>query len=216
MTRHYFYSLLLLSLALYSCAVVPKLDGSYTSTVEDNVLYFESEAYHFNDKRFKYTFSTDVVGDKKEGQGNFKQARFKTLFSFDKIPSRATTEAIITTSPPNPYTFELNINVKAGEMALPGAYIQVLKGTAGISTDTEGSAKLVLANDYIFPLGLKVSYLGYEPYVLHIEKPQNMMITVVLQPYVGHLITSVTQEKDIRKKGSYIYINGKKFKKLAP
>lgn len=43
-----------------------------------------------------------------------------------------------------------------------------------------------------------------------------MKIDVILQPSIDHLITSVTQEKDIRKKGSYIYINGKKFKKRTP
>lgn len=218
MTHRFFYSLLLFIFC--SCGVVPQLEGTYTSAVKENTLYFESEEYHFDGDRFTYLFSTDVAGDNKQGQGSFKQHRYNTKFTFDNEPSRVATKAAIIKSSPKPFTFEIDIRVKAGKKALLGANIHLFKevdtGSTYTSTDAQGRGKLVLAKDQNFPLDLRVTYLGFEPYVLRIKKPENMRIDVVLQPSIDHLITSVTQEKDIRRKGSYIYINGKKFKKRTP
>lgn len=153
MTYRFFYSLLLLIFC--SCGVVPQLEGTYTSAVKENTLYFESEEYRFNGDRFTYLFSTDVAGNNKQGKGSFKQHRYSSKFTFDNKPSRVATKAAINKSSPEPFTFEIDIRVKADEKALPGANIHLFKevdsGSTYTSTDAEGCGKLVLAKDQNFP-----------------------------------------------------------------
>lgn len=147
MTHRFFHSLLLLIFC--SCGVVPQLEGTYTSAVKENTLYFVSEEYHFDGDRFTY------LCDNEQGQGSFKQHRYNTKFTFDKEPSRVATKAAINESSPKPFTFEIDIRVKADEKALPGANIHLFKevdsGSTYTSTDAAGRGKLVLAKDQNFP-----------------------------------------------------------------
>ncbi len=211
-------SIYILLLLLFSCGTIPKLDGKYTSAVDDNASYFASERYNFNNGFFDYNYSTDVGGEGREGNGIYHQKGYKTILEFSEIPNLEHSNADITKSPPNTFTFTIDIDVNTYDhIPIPAniflnTYINPKKY---YSSDIEGKVSITLANDITFPIQLEVRYISYDTYTIEIDSPENHKIKVYMQPEIGHLITSVTKEKDIRKKGSYIYINGKKFKKIT-
>lgn len=201
-----------------SCGTVPKLEGTYSSAVNDNTMYFEYEAYTFSKSDFTYSFNTDVSGNNWRGDGSFEQDKFKVKLHYSDKISNIKSQAIIEKTLPNPFTFTLSFDIKAGNHIMQGANISIVNGfkiRKNYQTNLNGKLSITLASDTQFPIETFVQYLGYEQYSLTINSPENYSIIVDLATSVENLITSVTKEKDIRQKGSYIYINGKKFKKIS-
>ncbi|TVZ53295.1 hypothetical protein OD90_2496 [Dokdonia sp. Hel_I_53] len=218
MINHDKLLILLVIIFFTSCGTVPKLQGTYSSAVDDNTMYFVSEKYQFNGDNFTYNYFTDMGGHEKEGIGTFKQEKFRTQLVFGKPPKREKTNATVKKSSPNPYTFEINTEVNVPDEKHMQSNISILQYTGDNQNYKVGIGEvktIILANDISFPIQLLVTSRKMEPFSLELEEPQNLELNVVLQPSIDHLITSVTKEKDIRKKGKYIYINGKKFKKIA-
>lgn len=211
--------LLFLLFLIVSCGTVPRLEGTFSSAVNENTMYFESESYDFEGDNFNYEFSTDMAGYGKEGNGIFEQKRFKTTFNFSDNPRIKETKATVKKSPPNPHTFVINLDISTDNIMLQGATIR-LSMNGGVtpsdyhSTDKEGKATIIVPSDTVLPIQVDVRYIGLESYSFNIDSPKNYDIELIMEPSIDHLITSVTKVKDIRKKGSYIYINGKKFKKI--
>jgi len=208
------------AIILHGCGTVPKLSGTYSSVTEDNNLYFAYEKYTFDNDTFTYNYYSDDIGSERYGYGNYLQNRYTAYLKYSEAPELNPSIAKVTTSNPNQFTFSMDFSVKIDDMSAPGVNIRIMDSTGvikqNLQTNTEGIATFIADKEFFFPLNVNVRYIGQNEYKYTVNSPKNYHFDIDLKPSIGNLITAVTEEKDIRKKGDHIYINGKKFKEVKP